>query len=508
MTMSDEATDTDPPRTDTRPREWWRWPALGLLTLLLVALAFWRCRHDFFLADDFSALYAAQRADGLREALDVTGSFRLRLIREVVPDFAATSTLLRPVTSLSFWLDYLGTGLVPTGFHMTAFVLHALVVLAVAALALVMTNSVVAAVAAVAVFAVHPAHTEAVVWIAARADLTVTLCMLAALLAWVRYVDVGGGRRLAAACLAFAIGLLSKEMAVSVPALAWVLVWLRPPPRDRRRIAVGLGALGMTLLAYVGLRLALVGSFRAYHAAEGGVLGALANAARFLADAFLLSVWTGDRVAHPDFDALRTLHAGAALTLVLLARPGRDLARIASVCAAALCVSALPVAAWAGLGADGSGTRLVYPSLVFVAVALAAVTARAYARRPATTAVALSALTIASLLGTWRAAAPWQRAASKAAAIVEQLATAAAGSQALVLCNDLPAREGPAYLAQNAFPSAAWLFVTPGLRIEWLPRPQWEAAVVEHRATLQAQPQVRALRWDDAAGRWLPPTWR
>jgi len=523
MTAATRVDDSQPtaPALGAAPAPRWRWPVLAVVVGALVAVAYGHCRHDFFLADDFNALYAASRASGLVEALDLTGAFRLRLIREVMPDFEATSTLLRPVTALSFWADWCRSGLEPTGYHVTAFLLHGLVTLSVAAFAQVLTRSFPAAVAAACVFVLHPAHVEAVLWIAARADLVVTLGMVTALIAWWRYLEHGAPAWLVAACALFATALLGKEMAATLPGLAAALVLAHPGPRPWRRVRTGLVAMALTLAAYAGLRLVLVGSFRGYYQPPGGVLGAAANAARFLGDALLLCVWPGDRTAAAGLDALRLIHAGGVAVLVAAAvrtarrrratppRPGDGTwrhaggASLALALAAAFVLSTLPVATWAKLAPDGSGSRLVYPSLVLFAVAVAAA-AGALWRRDRTLATAtLAAVGLAGLFGSWRAAVPWQTAAAKARAMVSGLAAAASGCQALVLSNDLPAKVGPAYLAQNAFPCAAWLFVSRTLRIEWLPPEQWRAATVEHRETLARDPTVRALRWDDGAGRWL-----
>lgn len=500
--MSTRGLTCEPAAPGDRPIVW-HWLGLSVFLALVVGLGFGRSVHDFFLADDFNALYAAKRAAGLGEAIDLNGAFRLRLIREVMPDFEATSTLLRPVTSLSFWLDSLRSEMAPAGYHLSALVLHTLNAAAAAALAFAVSRRFFAAIVTGCVFAVHPAHSEAVVWIAARADLMVTLWMAWSLLAWLRYLERGGGIALLSACVAFVLGLASKEMAVTLPALA-LIVGLARRPTPWPRAVRGCGALLATLVVYVLIRWALVGSFRSYYEAPGGVLGALGNAATFVLDAATLGVWTGDRLAYPDFDALRAVYALAAAALIALAaRHWRAWGRVAIASALMFAVSTAPVAVWARLGVDGGGTRLVYPSLMFLAVGFGTAAAHAAPRRGAALAVAV--LTLAGLVGTWRTNQAWHRAAQRSAAIVEGLATQAAGAEALVLCNDLPAKEGPAYLAQNAFPCAAWLFVAPDLRVEWLQPQAWEAAVIEHQQTLEQQPKLKALRWDDAAQRWRAP---
>jgi hypothetical protein len=299
-----------------------------------------------------------------------------------------------------------------------------------------------------------------------------------------------------------AVALATKEMAAALPGIAFVLTVACQSPARWRRAVRGAGALGGVLLAYVLLRVFFVGSLRSYHEPNADVVG---QVLRFLREALLACGWPGDRVRHADPDGLRLgfLVAGAAL-VALGAHAWRRWRAVAAACAAAFVVSLAPVATWAGLSPGGEGARLLYPSLMFVAVAVGAAAAHARWRLPG--ALAALGLVAAAFFGLRRALEPWRNAATTMAAIVHGLNEAAAGKRLLVLCADLPPQHGPAYLAQNAFPAAAWLFVQTGVRVEQLLRPQWEAAVAEHRALLANDNSVAALRWDRDSGRWVGPS--
>jgi protein O-mannosyl-transferase len=84
----------------------------------------------------------------------------------------------------------------------------------------------VAAVVAALVFGMHPLRVEVVAWISARADLMCATFTLLAVLAYLRAVEDGGLARssgILASALAFAAALLSKGVALPLPAALFLL---------------------------------------------------------------------------------------------------------------------------------------------------------------------------------------------------------------------------------------------------------------------------------------------
>jgi len=67
------------------------------------------------------------------------------------------------------------------------------------------------------VFAVHPLHVESVAWIAERKDVLSAFFQMLTLLLYVRYAKKPQPRRYAVMALAFALSLLAKPMAVTLP---------------------------------------------------------------------------------------------------------------------------------------------------------------------------------------------------------------------------------------------------------------------------------------------------
>src|SRR5512134_50114 len=95
----------------------------------------------------------------------------------------------RPLTTVTFALNYAVHGRTVGGYHLVNLLLHALATVAVWALARRLVSAVaperaaVSALVAGALFAVHPVHVEAVAGIVGRAEVLSTLLVLCALLA-------------------------------------------------------------------------------------------------------------------------------------------------------------------------------------------------------------------------------------------------------------------------------------------------------------------------------------
>ncbi len=129
--------------------------------------------------------------------------------------------LYRPLVMVTFALNYAVGGLNPFGYHLVNLGLHLAIGYVLYTLARRLGLSWGAALAAAALFVVHPLHTEAVTSIVGRAEL---LMGLGVFLAVTWYLRSGAPARLeirfaVASCAAFALGLLSKEQAVVLPAL-------------------------------------------------------------------------------------------------------------------------------------------------------------------------------------------------------------------------------------------------------------------------------------------------
>ena len=133
----------------------------------------------------------------------------------------------RPLTIVTFTVEYALWGLSPLGYHLTNVLLHAVnVALLFRLLRCYRVAPGMAGVAAL-VFAVHPVHTEAVANVVGRSEL---LGMLFGGLMWWAWVAARRAKRhrikvwvwRGAAALAYLAALLSKENMVTLPAALWL----------------------------------------------------------------------------------------------------------------------------------------------------------------------------------------------------------------------------------------------------------------------------------------------
>src|SRR5437899_9017637 len=143
-----------------------------------------------------------------------------------------------PVTWMSFGLDYLFWGLEPLGYHLTNLVLHAtsaavfyLVARRILSLAVPdpddrgQAGLALSAGFAALLFALHPLRAESVAWATERRDVLLGLFYLLTILAYLRACERGERGRgwYWGAVGLFACALLSKSMAVSLPAVLLIL---------------------------------------------------------------------------------------------------------------------------------------------------------------------------------------------------------------------------------------------------------------------------------------------
>jgi len=121
----------------------------------------------------------------------------------------------RPLTYLSFWLNYQVGGDHPIGYHAVNLLLHlGAVLLAYECLRRLLPER--AAVIAAALFAIHPIQAEAVNYVWARSILLAAALCFASLLAWLE------GKQWTAVAW-FAAALLAKEECAAFPLMLWVI---------------------------------------------------------------------------------------------------------------------------------------------------------------------------------------------------------------------------------------------------------------------------------------------
>jgi hypothetical protein len=185
------------------------------------------------LTDDFAHVLHLTQIDSAARLVDATDAFGF----------------YRPVTQSSIALELATYGQHFAPFRALNVVLHAgVLLLAFLVARLVLESSLAAGLAALA-FALTPkAHPIAVLWISARAELLMSLFSFAAVAAWIVWTRRGRSAWLAAAGLAYALALLSKETAALLPLL--LLVTPRPERPLASRVAAVTGLIGLAALIF------------------------------------------------------------------------------------------------------------------------------------------------------------------------------------------------------------------------------------------------------------------
>jgi protein O-mannosyl-transferase len=140
---------------------------------------------------------------------------------------------VHPLTCLSHMLDCQLSGMNIGAHHLTSLLLHIANSLLVLAVILRMTGALWRSAFVAALFALHPLHVESVVWIAERKDVLSTFFWLLTIFAYLRHVERPSPALYFMTLLAFACGLMSKPMVVTLPC---VLLLMDYWPLQRLRI--------------------------------------------------------------------------------------------------------------------------------------------------------------------------------------------------------------------------------------------------------------------------------
>jgi len=150
----------------------------------------------------------------------VATDLRFRSIEGLTQLFRSGGWLsYRPLRTASYAIDYALFGLNPSGFRAFNILYHALngvLVFTVLRTILGITRP---AFLATLLFIVHPVQTEAVAYISGRRDVLFTLFYLMGFYGFVRYRATGKVRFLCLTGVSYCLGLLSKEMAITLPLL-------------------------------------------------------------------------------------------------------------------------------------------------------------------------------------------------------------------------------------------------------------------------------------------------
>ncbi|MCK4752407.1 MAG: tetratricopeptide repeat protein [Planctomycetes bacterium] len=130
---------------------------------------------------------------------------------------AAHASNWHPMTWLSHMLDCNLFGLKSGLHHLTNLLLHIANTLLLFVILKRMTGAVWPSAFVAAAFALHPLHVESVAWISQRKDVLSSVFWFLTMIAYLHYVRRPGLGRYLLTLLAFALGLMTKPMLVTVP---------------------------------------------------------------------------------------------------------------------------------------------------------------------------------------------------------------------------------------------------------------------------------------------------
>ena len=171
----------------------------------------------------------------------------------------------RPLVTLTYFIDHSLWGLAPWGYHLSNTVLHILVAIVLMLVLQAVSRDPRLSLMGALLFLAHPVNTEAVNVVGFREDPLAALFMLAGFGLYIRFSRRagGGGWALYVAALAcYFLGLLSKEMAATLPLVLAAYDWLfRAGPANaawvRRHVVRYAGFLGVLAL-YLAIRFILL----------------------------------------------------------------------------------------------------------------------------------------------------------------------------------------------------------------------------------------------------------
>jgi hypothetical protein len=375
---------------------------------------------------------------------------------------------LRPIISISLYLDYRLWGLNPVGYHLTNVLVHALNSVLVYGIAARLFKPALAdertrmnaALACGLFFLVLPSHTESVTWISGRTDLIATAFYLGAFASYLTYRTTNAARSLIASLGLLGLALLSKEIAITFPIVVGgyeLYRYLHGRPAAALRAAFGLTALYTALVtAYVMMRAAIIGSL------VGGY-GTAVHLAIYPLALVRTTMTSITRIFLPGVSLWQGLPIGILGVLLLMLVGGVFVMKLrgqaearllfAFLLAAAL-IQLLPIINLSPSPTKTTGERFIYfPSVWWIMLLVYSLTAMVPQKRALLAGGAV--LLVAYSLVLVHINGRWQRASNAAAALVATIGTM--GDRERIIVLNLPDTLEGVFMFRDNLPEAVAL---------------------------------------------------
>ena len=219
------------------------------LLVLVCLIVYFNSLSNGFVFDDYGVIVE-------NKYIDKPGRFLASLFDQSYYKFAGLEASYRPVATLSYFLIYAIAELNPFYYHLASLILHALNAILVYWMANLILQHPLRALIAGLLFACHPALSEAVNCISFNDDLLATFFFLSSFIFFIR-IKTGETashiRGYFLSLLCYFLGLLSKEMAITLPAI--ILLYdqvLRDRDQGEIRFEQVLKKLKESAILYVG----------------------------------------------------------------------------------------------------------------------------------------------------------------------------------------------------------------------------------------------------------------
>lgn len=145
--------------------------------------------------------------------------------------------MYQPLTMISYAIDYAVFKLNPAGYHTVNLLLHLLNTFFVFLLISKLSRRKYVAFFVAVLFGIHPMHMESVAWISERKDVLYAFFFLSSLLSYLEYKIYSKKKTfLFISIICFACSLLSKSMAVTLPALIFLMDYYFQKPIDKKSV--------------------------------------------------------------------------------------------------------------------------------------------------------------------------------------------------------------------------------------------------------------------------------
>lgn len=214
--------------TPKKSKESFRFPGwlLPLLALLITFAVFIKVSgYDFVSLDDES--YVMQNDDIRGLSSDHLKAFFTEYY----------VGMYQPLTMISYAIDYALFKLNPSGYHAVNLLLHLLNTFLVFLLISRLSRKKFVAFFVAVLFGIHPMHIESVAWISERKDVLYAFFFLASLLSYLEYKIYSGKKSvLFISIICFACSLLSKSMAVTLPAVIFLMDYYFQKPINKKSV--------------------------------------------------------------------------------------------------------------------------------------------------------------------------------------------------------------------------------------------------------------------------------